>query len=118
MFEAVRAVRIVLSVNTSPHYVLWNYPCPMFGAQADPRVYIGLRDVDAGEKKILRDNNIKCFSMHEVDKYGIAKVVEMALEHVSPQKDKPIHLSFDVDACDPSVAPSESCRPSLFLVGR
>ncbi|KAF9566306.1 arginase [Agrocybe pediades] len=69
-------------------------------------VYIGLRDVDAGEKKILRDNNIKAFSMHEVDKYGIGKVVEMALDHVNPNRDKPIHLSFDVDALDPTVAPS------------
>ena len=69
-------------------------------------VYIGLRDVDAGEKKILRDNNIKAFSMHEVDKYGIGKVVEMALDHVNPNRDRPIHLSFDVDALDPTVAPS------------
>lgn len=69
-------------------------------------VYIGLRDVDAGEKKILRENNIKAFSMHEVDKYGIGKVVEMALDHVNPDRNKPIHLSFDVDALDPSVAPS------------
>jgi len=69
-------------------------------------VYIGLRDVDAGEKKILRDNGIKAFSMHEVDKYGIGKVVEMALDHVNPNRDLPIHLSFDVDALDPSVAPS------------
>ncbi|PPQ98831.1 hypothetical protein CVT24_003385 [Panaeolus cyanescens] len=69
-------------------------------------VFIGLRDVDAGEKKILKDNNIKAFSMHEVDKYGIGKVVEMALDHVNPQRDRPIHLSFDVDALDPSVAPS------------
>jgi arginase len=69
-------------------------------------VYIGLRDVEAGEKKILRENNIKAFSMHEVDKYGIGKVVEMALDHVNPNRDLPIHLSFDVDALDPSVAPS------------
>ena len=69
-------------------------------------VYIGLRDVDAGEKKILRENNIKAFSMHEVDKYGIGKVVDMALDHVNPGRNKPIHLSFDVDALDPSVAPS------------
>jgi len=69
-------------------------------------VYIGLRDVDAGEKKILREHNIKAFSMHEVDKYGIGKVVEMALDHVNPKRDRPIHLSFDVDALDPSVAPS------------
>lgn len=69
-------------------------------------VYIGLRDVDAGEKRILRENNIKAFSMHEVDKYGIGRVVEMALDHVNPGRDRPIHLSFDVDALDPSVAPS------------
>lgn len=69
-------------------------------------VYIGLRDVDRGEKQILRDNNIKAFSMHDVDKYGIGKVVEMALDHVNPNRDLPIHLSFDVDALDPSVAPS------------
>ena len=34
-------------------------------------VYIGLRDVDRGEKKILRDNGIKGFSMHDIDKYVI-----------------------------------------------
>lgn len=44
--------------------------------------------------------------MYEVDKYGIGKVVEMALDAVNPKRDRPIHLSFDVDACDPSVAPS------------
>jgi len=69
-------------------------------------VYIGLRDVDAGEKRILKENGIKAFSMHEVDRYGIGKVVEMALDAVNPNRDKPIHLSFDVDALDPSVAPS------------
>jgi len=69
-------------------------------------VYIGLRDVDAGEKHILKENKIKAFSMHEIDIYGIGKVVEMALDHVNPNRDLPIHLSFDVDALDPSVAPS------------
>ena len=69
-------------------------------------VYIGLRDVDAGEKKILKENNIKAFSMHDVDKYGIGLVVEMALDHVNKSRTLPIHLSFDVDALDPSVAPS------------
>ena len=34
-------------------------------------VYIGLRDVDRGEKQILRENGIKAFSMHDIDKYGI-----------------------------------------------
>lgn len=44
--------------------------------------------------------------MHEVDKWGIGKVVEMALDHVNPKRELPIHLSFDVDALDPTVAPS------------
>jgi arginase len=32
-------------------------------------VYIGLRDIDKGEKKILRENGIKAFSMHDIDRY-------------------------------------------------
>jgi len=67
-------------------------------------VYIGLRDVDRGEKKILRDNNIKAFSMHDIDRHGIGKVVDMALGWIG--RDTPIHLSFDVDALDPQWAPS------------
>ena len=32
-------------------------------------VYIGLRDVDKGEKKILRENGVRAFSMHDIDRY-------------------------------------------------
>lgn len=67
-------------------------------------VYIGLRDVDRGEKKILKENGIKAFSMHDIDKYGIGRVMEMALAWIGT--DTPIHLSFDVDALDPMYAPS------------
>ncbi|KAK4996893.1 Arginase, catabolizes arginine to ornithine and urea [Elasticomyces elasticus] len=67
-------------------------------------VYIGLRDIDRGEKKILRDNGIKAFSMHDIDRHGIGKVMDMALGWIG--SDTPIHLSFDVDALDPMWAPS------------
>jgi len=80
-------------------------------------VYIGLRDLDAGERKLLKDNNIRAFSMHHVDKYGIGRVVEMALDHVNPNRDLPIHLSFDVDALDPSVAPSTGTPASPLPPG-
>ena len=81
-------------------------------------VYIGLRDVDSGEKKILREHNIKAFSMHDVDRYGIGKVVDMAIDHVNPDRDRPIHLSFDVDALDPSVAPATGTPVSeIQIVG-
>lgn len=47
--------------------------------------------------------------------YGIGKVVEMALDYVNPQRDRPIHLSFDVDALDPSVAPSTGTPVSISV---
>ncbi|OCK85152.1 Ureohydrolase [Lepidopterella palustris CBS 459.81] len=67
-------------------------------------VYIGLRDIDKGEKKILRDHGIKAFSMHDIDRHGIGKVMDMVLGWIG--SDTPIHLSFDVDALDPMWAPS------------
>ncbi|KAF2402461.1 Ureohydrolase [Trichodelitschia bisporula] len=67
-------------------------------------VYIGLRDVDRGEKKILREHGIRAFSMHDIDRHGIGKVMDMALGWIG--SDTPIHLSFDVDALDPMWAPS------------
>ncbi|KAI8066699.1 arginase [Gongronella butleri] len=69
-------------------------------------VYIALRDVDEGEKRIIKDLGIKAFSMHEVDAMGIGRVMELAMDAVNPDRSRPIHLSFDVDALDPSVAPS------------
>ncbi|KAF2807963.1 Ureohydrolase [Mytilinidion resinicola] len=67
-------------------------------------VYIGLRDIDRGEKKILKEHGIKAFSMHDIDKHGIGRVMDMALGWIG--SDTPIHLSFDVDAIDPMWAPS------------
>ena len=72
--------------------------------------YIGLRDVDDGEKRILRENNIPAFSMYHIDKYGIGKVVEMALDKINPDRSAPIHLSYDVDAIDPSFVPATGTR--------
>ncbi|CAD6590969.1 MAG: Arginase, catabolizes arginine to ornithine and urea [Tremellales sp. Tagirdzhanova-0007] len=70
------------------------------------RVYIGLRDLDDPEKAILRAKGIKCFTMHDVDKFGIGKIMELALDQVNPGRDRPTHLTFDVDALDPTVTPS------------
>ncbi|CAM9988072.1 unnamed protein product [Lampetra planeri] len=42
------------------------------------------------------------FSMRDVDLLGIQKVVEMALDHLMPRCRRPLHLSFDMDALDPS----------------
>ena len=47
-------------------------------------VYIGLRDVDRGEKKILKENNIRAFSMHDIDKYVFLRGRSFGLRHSSP----------------------------------
>lgn len=56
----------------------------------------------------MEKHPIKASSMHEVDHYGIGK---LALDHVNLQRDCPIHLSFDVDALDPSVASCTGTPP-------
>jgi Arginase family len=52
--------------------------------------------------------------MHEVDKYGIGKIMQMTFDYLG---DCPLHLSFDVDALDPSVAPATG-TVSLFNTAR
>ncbi|KAB0400416.1 hypothetical protein E2I00_000039 [Balaenoptera physalus] len=80
----------------------WVTPC----LSAKDIVYIGLRDVDPGEHYILKTLGIKYFSMTEVDKLGIGKVMEEAFSYLLGRKKRPIHLSFDVDGLDPSFTPA------------
>ncbi|XP_053495601.1 arginase-1 [Ictalurus furcatus] len=80
----------------------WIKPC----IAAQDVVYIGLRDVDPEEHHILKHLGIKTFSMTEVDSLGIAKVMEQMCDHIFSKIKKPIHLSYDIDALDPSVAPA------------
>ncbi|XP_077477388.1 arginase-2, mitochondrial [Stigmatopora argus] len=69
-------------------------------------VYIGLRDVDPGEYHILKNLGIQYFTMRDIDRLGIQRVTEVALDHVLARKQRPVHLSFDIDAFDPSLAPA------------
>lgn len=71
----------------------------------DPRdlVYIGLRDLDPAEKSAIKAHKIRAFTMHDVDKFGIGGVMEQALAYLNTTH---LHLSFDIDGCDPAIAPS------------
>ncbi|KAM9336377.1 arginase-1 [Symphorus nematophorus] len=80
----------------------WIKPC----VSAKDLVYIGLRDVDPGEHYILKLLGVKVFSMSEVDQLGIAKVMEETCDYLSAKVKKPIHLSYDIDAIDPTVTPA------------
>lgn len=63
-------------------------------------VYIGCRDLDAGERAILKSKGINVFTMHEIDKYGMPEVIKRAIEIAGTDTDG-IHVSFDIDSLDP-----------------
>lgn len=72
--------------------------------QPQHTVIIGARQLDPGEKELIRAEGITCFTMHEVDRMGIARVMEEALRLASAGTDG-VHVSFDIDSVDPLEAP-------------
>jgi arginase len=73
-------------------------------ALAGQTVQIGLRDVDQTEKRLLREFGVTTFTMSDVDKLGMVHVVEEA-RAIAGADGRAIHVSFDMDAIDPSEAP-------------
>jgi len=64
---------------------------------------IGIRSVDALEKKLVRDSGLDIYDMRYIDEIGMKRVMEEALEGVDA--DTHVHVSFDVDFLDPDIAP-------------
>lgn len=67
-------------------------------------VIIGARSIDDGEKDLVCEKGIKVFTMHEIDRLGMAKVIEETIDYLSSRTDG-VHLSLDLDAIDPLDAP-------------
>lgn len=72
-------------------------------------VLIGMRDLDLGERQYIKDNNIKTYTMAEVDRYGIKQVIKETIDYLKEKTDG-IHLSLDVDALDPVETPGTGTR--------
>ena len=72
--------------------------------RAEKAVLIGVRDLDDPEKARIRESRVHLFTMKDIDRHGIAAVMERALA-IAGQDTLGIHVSFDLDACDPSIAP-------------
>ena len=64
---------------------------------------IGIRSVDAGEKKLVRDNGLDIYDMRYIDEVGMRRAMEEALDGVNANTH--VHVSFDVDFLDPDIAP-------------
>ncbi|WHY72558.1 arginase [Fictibacillus enclensis] len=67
-------------------------------------VIIGARSLDEGEKTLIKERGIKVYTMHEIDRIGMTKVMEETIEYLSAKTDG-VHLSLDLDGLDPQDAP-------------
>jgi arginase len=67
-------------------------------------VLIGIRNLDATEKEIVRASRVRVFTMKDIDRAGIAAVTEQALA-IAGTGTGGVHVSFDMDVCDPTIAP-------------
>jgi arginase len=74
--------------------------------KVDPRnvALVGVRDLDADERSLLRSTGAHVLSMHAVDRRGMARAMEEAIEHAGAGVEG-IHLSLDLDVVDPLQAP-------------
>ncbi|HEY9165449.1 MAG TPA: arginase [Candidatus Kryptonia bacterium] len=73
--------------------------------KVDPKnaVLIGVRNIDRAEKEIMKRTGIKYYTMADIDKYGAHRIIGRALKEFKENVDL-LHVSFDIDSVDPSVA--------------
>jgi arginase len=64
---------------------------------------IGIRSVDEGEKRLVKEHGLDVYDMRYIDEVGMRRAMEEALE--GADADTHVHVSFDVDFLDPSIAP-------------
>lgn len=67
-------------------------------------VLLGVRNLDEREKELVRASGVHVFTMKDIDRQGIATIVERAVALAS-NGTAGIHVSLDMDVCDPSIAP-------------
>ena len=67
-------------------------------------VLIGIRNLDEREKQIVRESKVRVFTMKDIDRSGIATVTEQALA-IAGTGTGGVHVSFDLDVCNPTIAP-------------
>jgi arginase len=79
---------------------------PKLGLPAlDPRrvVLLGVRSLDPAERELIRETGIRAITMTEIDRIGIERAVLEAIDRASGPGF--VHVSLDLDALDPEVAP-------------
>jgi arginase len=64
---------------------------------------IGVRDLDDREKKLIAESGVNVFTMKDIDRRGVSNVTEEAID-IASRGTAGVHVSFDIDVVDPSLA--------------
>jgi arginase len=76
---------------------------PLPAVDARRVALLGVRSLDDGERGLLREAGVRVFTMSEIDRIGVERAVSEALDRVSGGGF--VHVSLDMDALDPEIAP-------------
>ncbi|MGH2544820.1 MAG: arginase [Ardenticatenaceae bacterium] len=68
-------------------------------------IILGLRSVDPEERSLLRAHGVRVYTMRDVDELGIAEVTRQILNYCMQRGLERLHVSFDLDVLDPTIAP-------------
>jgi arginase len=100
------------NIHGMPLSVLLGYGTPElthiegFAPKLDPKycAHIGARDVDAGERELIRELGLRFFTMREIDERGMSACMDEALA-IASKASAGYYVTLDVDALDPGDAP-------------
>lgn len=70
----------------------------------DDCAFIGLRSIDALERKTIKELGLEVYTMTDIDRKGVNFIINKVLKRMKERVDH-IHVSFDVDSLEPSIAP-------------
>ncbi|CAN7992717.1 unnamed protein product, partial [Ixodes hexagonus] len=87
---------------TKPKGMKWIQPC----VRKNNFAYIALRDIDPYERYFMDKLKITLYSMEDIDRIGIRKIIRKVLKKINPGGTRSLHISFDIDSIDSLIAPS------------
>lgn len=100
------------NIHGMPLSALLGYGAPAltniggFTPKLDPRLcaHVGARDIDRGERELIKQLGMRCFTMREIDERGMSACMDEAIA-IASQASGGYAVTFDVDALDPTDAP-------------
>jgi len=77
-----------------------------YSPKLDPRLcaHVGAREIDPGERELIKELGVRFFTMREIDERGLAVCMDEAI-HIVQQATAGYGVTFDIDALDPGDAP-------------